>query len=341
MRSSPVVEILDDPHPIGALRRFLDSIKGAPTIQQGQIALGAGQLLLSTIAREHRGGTDVKEVIDLMLERWTEFPEPAGFHAQELLRNALAAVGVDRERIGRLHAVIPKHASAELLLNLACAYAVARDKVAMLGAVDAALTAGVTAAQFRRDPDFAPHRADPDLANLLSRADIPPIPVDLEPYIGRVRATLDSLVGTLREYGERVELRPPARLDAILDAERACKISLPNDFRALLTLTNGMKLWDHEFFGIGDYRELTPLSRRAQGYLESSASAGAAGIADCIPLACFGGPCDWLLYDPRGNARGSGPGYVLRLTADETPFEDLAAALARLEQLASEAFGTN
>ena len=51
------------------------------------------------------------------------------------------------------------------------------------------------------------------------------------------------------------------RLDAILDAERARKISLPNDYRALLTITNGMQLWEHEFFGAGDYREPTPLAR--------------------------------------------------------------------------------
>ena len=61
-RSSPVVEILDDPHPIGALRRFLDSIKGHATEQQAQIALGSAQLMLLPIAREARGGAEVKEL---------------------------------------------------------------------------------------------------------------------------------------------------------------------------------------------------------------------------------------------------------------------------------------
>jgi hypothetical protein len=339
-RSSPVVEILDNAHPIGALRRFLDSIKGPPTVQQGEIALGAAQLMLLPFARESRGGSEVKELLDMMLERWTDFPEPTGFHAQELLRNALAAVGVDRDRIAKLQALVPHGASAELLLSLACAHAVARDKVAMLAAVEAALDAGVAAAQFRRDPDFAAYKADPDLALILSHADLPPIPVDLEPYIRLVRSSLDSLVGTLREYGERVELRPPARLDAILDAERARKISLPNDFRALLTITNGMKLWDNEFFGIVDFREPTPLAVRAQTFLEMSASHGASAIEDCVPLASFGQPNDWLLYDPRGNVRG-GPGYVLMQNADENPFEDLASTLAWLEQIARETFGTN
>src|SRR6266550_1450239 len=66
-RSSPVVEILDDPHPIGALRRFLDSIKGPASEQQTQIALGSAQLLLLPIARESRGGPEVKELVDLVL----------------------------------------------------------------------------------------------------------------------------------------------------------------------------------------------------------------------------------------------------------------------------------
>src|SRR5690606_15686052 len=73
LRSSPVVEILDDPHPIGALRRFLDSIKGAATPQQAQIALGAAQLMLLPIAREHRGGSEVKELVDLVLGHWDQF----------------------------------------------------------------------------------------------------------------------------------------------------------------------------------------------------------------------------------------------------------------------------
>ena len=67
LRSSPVVEILDDAYPIGALRRFLDSIKGLATPQQAQIALGAGQLTLQPIARENRGGSEVKEIVDLEL----------------------------------------------------------------------------------------------------------------------------------------------------------------------------------------------------------------------------------------------------------------------------------
>lgn len=341
MRSSPVVEIVDDPHPIGALRRFLDSIKGEASVAQGQIALGAAQLLLLPIAREHRGGHDVKELLDMMLERWATFPDRAGFHAQEFLRNALAAVGVDRERIAKLAALVPASASAELRFNVACAHAVARDKVAMLRAVEAALDAGASASQFERDHDFVPYRLDPDLAALLARADVPAIPVDLAPYLDAVRRALDSVVATLRELGENPQLRPPVKLAAILDAERARKISLPNDYRALLTITNGMVLWDHEFFAAGDYREPTDLAVRGQRFLAMAASHGAAGIDECVPLARWAQPNDWLLYDPRGRLRGGAPGYVVHADASDVPLDGLVAVLGWLERLAREVLGTN
>jgi hypothetical protein len=341
-RSSPVVEILDDAHPIGALRRFLDSIKGEATEQQAQIALGSAQLLLLPIAREHRGGHEVKELVDLVLERWNDFgTRRTGFHAQEFLRNAFAGIGVDRERIGRLESLIPPRAGAELLFNVACAHAVARDKVAMLRAVESALDAGASPGEFRRDADFAPYVTDPDLMTLLAHAEMPPIPVDVDPHVVPVRKALDSLVATLRELGMRVELRPPVRLDAILDAERARKISLPNDYRALLTISNGMDVWEQKFFAAGDFREPTKLALRAQQFLQTSARSGAIGIEDCIPLASWGQPSDWLLYDPRGNIRGGDPGYVLVQNADELPLPGLVAALARIEHIARDVLGTN
>src|SRR5690606_7895438 len=163
LRSLPVVEILDDPHPIGALRRFLDSIKGEASSQQAQIALGSAQLMLLPSAREHdRGTPEVQELADLVLHHWEDFGERRrGFHAQEFLRNALAAIGVDRERIARLEQLVPPQASSELLFNLARAHAVARDKVAMLRAVERALDAGVSPADLRRESDFAPYANDP------------------------------------------------------------------------------------------------------------------------------------------------------------------------------------
>ncbi len=339
VRSSPVVEILDDPHPIGALRRFLDSLHGEATQQQAQIALGSAQLMLLS-GRDERGSAEVRELVDLVMHHWSDFGERRkGFHAQEFLKHAFAALGVDRDRAAQLEALIPETASAELLFNVACAYAVARDKVAMLRAVSNALDAGASAEQFRRDADFAPYAKDPDLMLLLARAEVPHIPVDIEPYLPGVRAALDSLLSTLKEFGEAVELRPPVRLDAILDAERTAKISLPNDYRALLTITNGMRLWEHEFFASGDYREVTRLATRAQHYLGSSL--GVTGIAECVPVASWGQPTDWLLYDPRGRMRGGYAGYVLMLDKDGVAVDDLATALAHMENMAREVLGTN
>ncbi len=342
MRSSPVVEILDDEHPIGALRRFLDSVKGAASPQQAQIALGSAQLMLLPIARENRGGREVKELVDLILERWQDFGDRrTGFHAQEFLRNAFAAVGVDRERIARLEGFIPPTANGELLFNVAAAHAVARDKVAMVRAVERALEAGVTATEMRRDRDFAPYLQDPDFIRVLARADLPAIPVHVEPYVPHVRAALESLIDTLRELGQRTELHPPASVGTIIDVERARKIALPNDYRALLALTNGMIVWDHAFFGTSDYRDPTELSLRAQRFAQVSANAGATGIEECVPLASWGTPNDWLLFDRRGRLRGGEPGYVLVIDSEERPIEDLRAALGYLENTARDLLGTN
>ena len=343
-RSLPVVEILDDPHPIGALRRFLDSIRGEATAQQSQIALGSAQLMLLPIAREHRGGSEVKEVVDLMLQHWPDFGERRrGFHAQEFLRNALAAIGVDRDRISKLEDLDParrdRRAPVQPRLRACRRAGQGRDAQAPSSARSKPASrrrSSVATTTLRR------MRAIPILSHLLARAEVPAIPVDVEPYISLIRGSLDILVATLREYGESIQLHPPVRLDAILDAERARKISLPNDYRALLTITNGMALWDHTFFGVGDYRESTPLAQRAQHYLEMLASFGRTGIHDCVPIANWGQPNDWLLYDRRGSLRGGDePGYVLMLNSDEHALSDLSAALQHLEFIARETLGTN
>ncbi|MDB4964214.1 MAG: hypothetical protein JWP01_4213 [Myxococcales bacterium] len=336
-----VVEILDDEQPINALRRYLANIPGHASVQEGQVALGSAQLMLLPIAREHRGGPEVKELLDLVLSRWDAFPDQAGFHAQEFLRNAFAAVGDDPDRIALLRAHVPHDPQPELLFNIACAHAIMGDKRAMLDALREAIAGGVTAAQIRRDDDFTPFLDDDDFTELLDGASSPPIPVDIEPHIEPVRSALDALLSTLREFGEQGRLHPPASLDLVLSAERTRKVQLPNDFRALLTLADGLAVWEHEFFGTKDYRTDTELARSARRYLESSASYGATGIDECVPIANWGQPNDWLLYDPRGKIRGGEPGYVLMLNADELAIDDLVAALDRIARIAADVLGTN
>ena len=339
---SPVVQILESQEPLLALGNFLGGLGGVATVNEGQIALGSAQLMLLPIAREARGGKAAAELIDLVLGHWHRFPDRAGFHAQEFLRNAFAAVGEDTERLDKLVPLVPDDASAELRFNIACAYAVAGDKPAMLDAVERALAMGATAAQVRRDTDFDAFARDDELGALLDRAaQTPAIPVDIAPYLPRVRAAVDKVVATLQALGETVTLGPPATLDKILAVEREYGLALPNDFRALLTIHDGMTLWDHAFFGTADYRGGTQLHGNAREYLETSADYGATGIDECIPLANWGQPNNWLLYDPRGGMRGGEPGYVIMLTADDWPQTDLVEAFANLEKLAKDVLGAN
>ena len=310
-------------------------------MEEGQIALGSAQLMLLPIAHEHRGGAEVKQLLDLMLARWHAFPDRTGFHAQEFLRNAFAAVGDDRDRLAQLSALVPTDATSELRFNMAAAHAIVGDRPAMLGALEAALAIGATAAQVRREPDFAAFLDDQAVIALLDRAAVPAIPVDVDRYVAPVRAALDSLVGTLRELGEPGRLNPPATLEAVLAAERAKQIQLPNDYRALLTITDGMAMWDHEFIGTLDYRGETRLAARARAFLEMSVSYGGIGMDECVPLANWGQPNNWLLYDPRGAVREGDPGYVVMLTADPWPMHDLADALLKIEDSVRDVLSTN
>jgi hypothetical protein len=339
---SPVVTILESPDPLSTLREYVDAITGDATVAQGQVTLGAAQLMLLPIAREARGGRAAKELIDMIVDRWGVFPERTGFHAQEFLRNAFAAVGEDPERIARLVELVPGDATAELRFNIACAYAIAGDKPAMLRALESALAAGTTAPQVRRDTDFDTFAYDPELSALLERASaVPAIPVDIRPHVEAVQVALERVVATLREHGQDVELGPPATLDAILAMEQSLRIALPNDYRALLTLHDGMVLWEHAFLGTADHRGDTRLAKHAREFMQQSAEYGATGMEDCVAIANWGQPNNWLLYDPRGRVRGDRPGYVVMLTADEWPQEGLVEALKNLDKTARDVLGTN
>jgi hypothetical protein len=168
---------------------------------------------------------------------------------------------------------------------------------------------------------------------------IAPIRFDIAPHFARMRSAIGELVGTLHRYGAPVKLGAPASVEAILAAERARGISLPNDYRALLSLHDGMILFDRKFFSTRDYLEDTLLTQSAREYLQSSADWGFEGIEDCIPLANWGQPNDWLLYDPRGRVRGGKPGHVVMLNADECPVKDVCDALAQIGRIAENVLG--
>ena len=339
--TSTVVQILDAEDPVAALRDYLASIPGPVTSDQGQVALGAAQLALLPMTHEHRGGPEVMELLDLVLARWTDFPDRTGFHAQELLRNAFAAVGEDRARITELAALVPIDASPELRYVVAAAFAIAGQRDAMLRAVEAALAVGATTGQFIRDPDFAEFSDDPELRALLSRTTAPAIPVDTAPHLAPIRAALESVIETLGQLGDPATVPPPADLDAIRAAEQVARIQLPNEYRALLATTDGPRLWEYRFLGTADYHGATELANEARSYFETAGRYGPAGIDDCVPLANCGQPNDWLLYDPHGRIRGGKPGIVMMQNADEQAFDGLVSALEHLETVARDVLETN
>lgn len=343
-----MVELVEARHPIEELRSYLAGIRGKATVQEGQVVLGAAQLMLLPYTREQRGGPQVAELLELVVSRWDAFPETDGFHATELLRNAFPAVGGDRAWIARLLALVPAEPTPELRLEIAAAHAAAGDRPAMLAAVRAALAAGISEEQLRRHPSFEALADDPELDELFvedlipGAADAlePPVEALVEHYVPRVRAALDVLLSTLHELGQEARLHEPASLDHVLSTERARGLELPNDYRALLTITDGFTVWEHEFMSTEDLRGDTPLALAARERL-AARLAGTTGIESCIAIARCGHPDEWLLYDPRGAVRGGEPGYLLVLATGPVALDDLTQVLAYVAQTAAYELGTN
>lgn len=141
---------------------------------------------------------------------------------------------------------------------------------------------------------------------------LPEIPVHIAPHLRRVRQAVDALVSELDRLGQPATRHPPATLDAVLAAERAARLQLPNDYRAMLTITDGLAAWEHRFYSTEDLRS-------------------AHLVRDCIPIAIGASPTEWLLYDPFGD------GYLL---ADQ-PVADLVTVLDRIGRTAADALELN
>ena len=269
-RSSPVVEILDDPHPIGALRRFLDSIKGA-----GDRAAGADRARRraadaaadrARVARRRRG-QGARRSRARALGRLSA-SAGVGFHAQEFLRNAFAAVGVDRDADraarGRRAARRDRRAAVRRRVRARRRARQGRDAARRRGR-----------ARRRRDARAVPPRSRLRAVRGRSRSRRAPRARRRPGDPGRRRAvscrpcaarsTRSS--ASLKELGEPVELRPPVRLDAILDAERAAQdLAAERLPRAARDHERHARCWDREFLATGDYREPTALAQRAHRY---------------------------------------------------------------------------
>ncbi len=324
-RGGPVLEILESDAPIDALRRYLAGVGESPTPLDSQVVVRTATLLLESFGRERRGSDEVRQLVDLVLSRWTSLPDRDGFHGTELLSTALSMLGDDPPRLARLVAALPESPTGEVLLELAAAHARVDDRRRMLDAVRRALEAGLLPSEVRSHPDLAARlaRPDRDLDALLEFATHPRVPVDVERHVPEVRSALRRLVRTLEGLGVRPRLPAPASLDHVLETERLVGIELPNDARALLTLTDGAELWEKKFLGCDDYRR------------------GPARIGDRVAIANWGQPDDWLLYDPDGRTRGGEPGYVLVIDAAESIEHDLVGVLDLIVATASDVLGTN
>lgn len=137
-------------------------------------------------------------------------------------------------------------------------------------------------------------------------------------HVPAVRAALDDAIRAVRDYHGIVELNPPASIDAIIAAERASAVRLPDDYRALLTLTDGMRLWDEAFLGTLDFATATDLSSHAP--MDD----------DLVPLLRAGDDA-WLLYDPRRTR------YLLRAAHRTAAVRGITEFLGRLAQSARDA----
>jgi hypothetical protein len=333
-----VLYIVAAPDPLAALKKYAGSLSPKITKREAETLLGAAALVIGELAEEFRGERTVDVVTDVVFGLWSRLPDPAGFHAQDFLRHAAGEI-VDPTRLGLLAERVPAHPSPELLFHLAGGFGRIGDRGQLLATLERALAAGVSPAQVQREPDLARYVTDPDVVRLLAARKAPAIPVDLAPHGAALRKALDQTLQVLKKYQRPVDLSPPARLDDVLAAEAATGIQLPNDYRALLTLHDGLVLHDRRFFGTRDLRGGTPLHGRAREYIEMSSDYGAQGIEDCVPLANWGQPNDWLLYDPVGRTRGGEPGYVIMLNADESPQQGLAQVLLRLARLVESVYG--
>jgi hypothetical protein len=321
-----ILDILQSARPVGGFTKMANGLVGRVGKEDAEAFLSCATLLLARFGTQARGGREVREIVDLVLSRWNGLPQ-RGFHAEELLRNALAAIGSDAIRYALLAARVPKgKVEAQLPFNVACAAALAGDEKGMLVAMERALKAGVSPKQIQGDEDLRKIALTPKAKKLLAAFAPKPIPVAIKPHLAAVARALAVASRPFEKRGHRVKLGKPAAATRIAAAEKKAKVSFPNDYRALLTLNDGVRLYDNVILGTADWAggKVLASSRR---FIDDSVAYGATGLDDCFPIANLGQPNDWLLYDPRGAARGGKAGYLIILNADELPMKSLVHAL--------------
>ncbi len=321
-----VLDILQSARPVGGFTKMANGLTGRIGKEDAEAFLSCATLLLARFGTQARGGREVREIVDLVLARWSGLPQ-RGFHAEELLRNALAAIGKDAARYAALGAHIPKgKVEAQLVFNLACAAALVGDEKGMLTAMDRALRAGVSPKQIQGDDDLRRAADKPNVKKLLAAFAPKPIKVAVKPHVASVKKALAVAARPFEKRGHAVKYGKPAALSRIAAAEKKAKVSFPNDYRALLTMHDGITLYDNVILGTADWAGGKVMGS-AHRFIADGVAYGATGLDDCFPIANLGQPNDWLLYDPRGAARGGKAGYLIMLNADELPMKGLVQAL--------------
>jgi hypothetical protein len=252
-----------------------------------------------------------------------------------------------------------------ILVNHACVFAAAGDDERLLAALERALEAGARPAQIEREPELARIVGEPRIRALLERHAPPRATrrkrtgkdqkaTEETKKQGRARpaatekpdASVSPLRAALAALGElyekdldklgpdapprerellAVRLAPPATTARIEEAEEACKVDLPDDYRAFLMLHDGASFGGRSFqlLGTEDLRGGTKLWESGREFIEMSADYGSAELLECIPIGNLGQPNDWLLYDPRERQ------YLYCLNADSIAMKTLADAVAR------------
>ena len=301
--------------------------------------------MLLPIAREHRGGRRGQGARRPRARALADFGDRrTGFHAQEFLRNAFAAIGVDRERIARLEALVPPDASAELLFSLASRARgrarqgrdAARGRARARSGRDGRASS-VAIATSRRTSD------DPDLRRACSPA----------PSCRRSRSTSSPTCGACAPRSTRWSTRCASSASASSCARRRGstrsstssaprKISLPNDYRALLAITNGMRRVGPRVLRHRRLSRRRPSSSlRAQRFAQVSAKparpgsksacrsrAGARRTTGCCTIRAVG-------------CAAASPATSSCSTPTSARSTDLRAALGYLEHTARDMLGTN
>ncbi|HEU0030014.1 MAG TPA: SMI1/KNR4 family protein [Kofleriaceae bacterium] len=326
---------LKQPDGAARFRALVDGLPdGKLAKADAEAVLGLGAIALAGFAGT-RGDREAERVIAAVLARLPQLPK-RGYHFEQFVRNALGVVGP--ERLPAVERLVPATVDEPAIhLNLACARAAAGDRRGVIAAIERGLAAGMSRHAFANDPELAAMLATKQVAALLSPPKLPAIAWDVAPHVARLSKIVQAFAAKCVAQGDWLELGHASTKSAIVAVEKQLGVPLPNDFRAFLTLHDGLKAghfgYGHrrvsgdEILGLADLgggkrTSDTQLAKWAREWLDGQARHGSSTILDCVPLATFTQTSNWVLYDPIGHylaevtGKRARPGYIMQMNAD-------------------------